>query len=174
MGGNGKDSKKYKLMIIVKISDVKDFMKKLFLKEIFDNFLLVSTDIKTASDFKIDGKRNKEWYDEENEADTDYIKWKEVREQAAFLIKGERPPLFIKSVFRLSEENTAKLAVKADESADIKSLGMFFTLKFDGKELFITTGVSYYDFLKTKRFEEFWNENLLKFLKYFDIYTEKV
>ena len=107
MGGNGKDSKKYKLMIIVKISDVKDFMKKLFLKEIFDNFLLVSIDIKTASDFKIDGKRNKEWYDEENESDTDYIKWKEVREQAAFLIKGERPPLFIKSVFRLSEDNTA-------------------------------------------------------------------
>lgn len=158
-------------MIAFKIVDVKDFMNKLLIGEVFDNFLLVSFEITNYAKITIDGVNNEAWY--EDEASGRYVAWKEVREKISSLLKGDRVPLGIKGVFRLSEENTDKTAAKLGiKDAAEKDYGLFFTLKFEKGEINIVTGVSVTDFLMSKQIGNLWDEDLLKFLKYYQIAVE--
>jgi len=158
-------------MIAFKIVDVKDFMNKLLIGEVFDNFLLVSFEITNYAKITIDGVKNEVWYEEE--VSGRYVTWKEVRDKISSLLKGDRVPLGIKGVFRLSEENTDKTAAKLGiKDAAEKDYGLFFTLKFEKGEINIVTGVSVTDFLMSKQIGNLWDEDLLKFLKYYQIAVE--
>jgi len=158
-------------MIAFKIVDVKDFMNKLLIGEVFDNFLLVSFEITNYAKITIDGVKNEAWY--EDEVTGRYVSWKEVREKISSLLKGDRVPIGIKGVFRLSEENTDKTAAKLGiKDAAQKDYGLFFTLKFEKGEINIVTGVSVTDFLMSKQIGNLWDEDLLKFLKYYQIAVE--
>ena len=158
-------------MIAFKIVDVKDFMNKLLIGEVFDNFLLVSFEITNYAKINIDGVKNEAWYEEE--VSGRYVTWKEVRDKISSLLKGDRVPLGIKGVFRLSEENTDKTAAKLGiKDAAEKDYGLFFTLKFEKGEINIVTGVSVTDFLISKQIGNLWDEDLLKFLKYYQIAVE--
>lgn len=158
-------------MIAFKIVDVKDFMNKLLIGEVFDNFLLVSFEITNYAKITIDGVKNEAWYEEE--VSGRYVTWKEVRDKISSLLKGDRVPLGIKGVFRLSEENTDKTAAKLGiKDAAEKDYGLFFTLKFEKGEINIVTGVSVTDFLISKQIGNLWDEDLLKFLKYYQIAVE--
>ena len=155
-------------MIAFKIVDVKDFMNKLLIGEVFDNFLLVSFEITNYAKITIDGVKNEAWYEEE--VSGRYVTWKEVRDKISSLLKGDRVPLGIKGVFRLSDENTDKTAAKLGiKDAAEKDYGLFFTLKFEKGEINIVTGVSVTDFLISKQIGNLWDEDLLKFLKYYQI-----
>ena len=158
-------------MIAFKIVDVKDFMNKLLIGEVFDNFLLVSFEITNYAKITIDGVKNEAWYEEE--VSGRYVAWKEVRDKISSLLKGDRVPLGIKGVFRLSEENTDKTAAKLGiKDAAEKDYGLFFTLKFEKGEINIVTGVSVTDFLMSKQIGNLWDDDLLKFLKYYQIAVE--
>lgn len=158
-------------MIAFKIVDVKDFMNKLLIGEVFDNFLLVSFEITNYAKITIDGVKNEAWY--EDEVTGRYVSWKEVREKISSLLKGDRVPLGIKGVFRLSDENTDKTAAKLGiQNAAEKDYGLFFTLKFEKGEINIVTGVSVTDFLMSKQIGNLWDDDLLKFLKYYQIAVE--
>ena len=158
-------------MIAFKIVDVKDFMNKLLIGEVFDNFLLVSFEITNYAKITIDGVKNEAWY--EDESSCRYVAWKEVRDKISSLLKGDRVPLGIKGVFRLSDENTDKTAAKLGiKDAAEKDYGLFFTLKFEKGEINIVTGVSVTDFLISKQIGNLWDEDLLKFLKYYQIAVE--
>lgn len=158
-------------MIAFKIVDVKDFMNKLLIGEVFDNFLLVSFEITNYAKITIDGVKNEAWY--EDEVTGRYVAWKEVREKISSLLKGDRVPIGIKGVFRLSEENTDKTAAKLGiKDAAEKDYGLFFTLKFEKGEINIVTGVSITDFLMSKQIGNLWDDDLLKFLKYYQIAVE--
>ena len=158
-------------MIAFKIVDVKDFMNKLLMGEVFNNFLLVSFEINNYVKITIDGERNKAWY--QDEIMGRYVSWREIKDRVSSLIKGDRVPLSIKGVFRLSEENTDKMASKLGiKGAVEQDYGLFFTLKFEKGDINIVTGVSVTDFLMSKEIGNLWDEDLLKFLKYYKIAVE--
>lgn len=159
-------------MVAFKIVDVKDFMNKLLIGEVFDNFLLVSFEISSFAKVTIDGLRNEVWY-EDSESLGKYLNWKELRNKVSLLVKGDRIPLTMKAVFRLSQTNTEKVAAKLGiNDAVEKDYGLFFNLKFENNEVNIVTGVSVTDFLISKELGNLWDEDLIKFLKYYQIAVE--
>ena len=159
-------------MVAFKIVDVKDFMNKLLIGEVFDNFLLVSFEISSFAKVTIDGVRNEAWY-EDSEGLGRYLSWKELRNKVSLLVKGDRIPLTMKAVFRLSETNTEKVAAKLGVNDAVeKDYGLFFNLKFENNEVSTVTGVSVTDFLISKELGNLWDEDLLKFLKYYQIAVE--
>lgn len=160
-------------MVGYKIVDVKDFMNKLLVGEIFDNFLIVSFEIISFAKITIDGSRNAAWYEDESKSPERHVSWKEVRNKISLLVKGDRVPLVMRAVFRLSAENTEKVAAKLGvKAAAEKDYGLFFTLKFENNEACIVTGVSVTDFFISKELGNLWDEDLLKFLKYYQIAVE--
>ena len=79
----------------------------------------------------------------------------------------------MKAVFRLSEENTQKVAARLGiNDAVERDYGLFFTLRFEKNEANLITGVSVTDFLINKQIGNLWDEDLLKFLKYYQIAVE--
>ena len=54
-------------MIVFKILDTKDMMSHLLLKETFDNWFLVEAQVTTFARLGIAGRRNRNWYDQEND-----------------------------------------------------------------------------------------------------------
>ena len=160
-------------MIAFKIVDVKDFMNKLLIGEVFDNFLLVSFEIIGLTQVTIDGVRSEDRYNEEGKIKSRYVSWKELKDKVSLFVKGDRIPLFMKAVFRLSEANTEKVASKLGvKDAIEKDYGLFFTLKFEKNEANIVAGVSVTDFLIGKEIGNLWDEDLIKFLKYYQIAVE--
>lgn len=161
-------------MIGLKIIELKDFMNKLLIGEVFDNFLTVSFEIVNFVEITIDGTRKSDWYDGEAPGDR-YVSWKEIKEKVAGLVKGDRVPLSMRAVFRLSADNTEKVAGKLGVMDSVaKDYGLFFTLKFEKGELNLITGVSVTDFMIGKQIESLWEEDLLKFLKYYGIAVEEL
>ena len=63
----------------------------------------------------------------------------------------------------------SKLGIKGAVEQDY---GLFFTLKFEKGDINIVTGVSVTDFLMSKEIGNLWDEDLLKFLKYYKIAVE--
>ena len=160
-------------MIAFKIVDVKDFMNKLFIGEVFDNFLLVFFEMNAIVKLTIDGTRNEAWIEDEDKELGRYVSWKELRSKVFLLVKGDRVPQAIKIVFRLSETNTEKVTAKLGiNNAVEKDYGLFFNLKFENNEVNIVTGVSVTDFLISKELGNLWDEDLIKFLKYYQIAVE--
>lgn len=161
-------------MTILRITDVRDFMNKLLLGDVFDNFLLISFELNNLVKINIDGIRNKA-RDEDAELKSRYISWKEIRTDICALVKGGKVPDSLKGVFRLSESNTEKLTgSSALNNIKEGDNGLYFNLKFERGELNLITGVSAADFLISKELESLWEENLIKFLKYYKIEFERL
>lgn len=165
-------------MIALQVADVRDFMNKLFLGEVFDNFLLSELEVANAATIQITGKRNQSWYGTEEWEDIrerSYVTWRELRPLAFQIIKGQRTPLSMKGVFLLSEENTARvlerngLPFKPEEVG-----GLYLNLRYDGKELKLVTGVSLKSFSTDKSLERQWDKDLRVFLKHHEIAVEEL
>ena len=70
-------------MLALKIIDVKDFMNKLLIGEVFDRFFLVEASVTTFNVFTIDGRLQQDFFDTDT-ADSlksksiDYSLWRET------------------------------------------------------------------------------------------------
>lgn len=157
-------------MIALKINDVKSFMSSLLLQSVFDNFLLSEFEIQTTQKFQMWGKRNKEWFtDEEWEAcpNQEYLSWGETKPIAYHLIKGNKTPLSFKIIFLLSSSNTDKLIAKGGNEFQKENIdGLCLNIRFDKGELQLITGTSLKIFTLDKSLEQSWDANMKLFLNH--------
>ena len=153
------------------IQDIRDFMKKLLVGDVFDAFLLSEASITTYATFRIDGQFHPEYLSaQEAELLTaercGYTLWRRVRPFFFDLTKGKNTPLRFHIVLRLSPANTEKLltqsgvAVRADEVG-----GLFLNIRYDDRRLTCTSGVSLRTFLPDKSLEFAWDSMLEKFFR---------
>ncbi len=157
-------------MKIYNISDLKDFMNKLLLSDTFDYFLLEEGTIITANGFQIDGRVRKEFYTKEEQEDEnlcpyEFSLWKDIRPLCFQLIKGKRTPLSFKFVLLLMPAHMEKILANGGFS-DNGSLVKAFTLtiKYDGSNAMLVTGLSTNTFLMDKTPEQLWDDAFRKFL----------
>ena len=91
-------------MLALKINDVKSFMNQLLIGDTFDSFSLVEASITTFSNFTIDGKIHKDFFDTDtvqnmNFNDSDYCPWKELKSYCFSIIRGKLLPIQFRIVF---------------------------------------------------------------------------
>ena len=100
-------------MISLTLTNVKNFMSHLLLKETFDNFSFIEGEIITFNTFRIDGYMQKDFFDSEEEI-PEYSLWKNLREFCFSLIKGKKTPLGFHFVFSLNSKNISRLIEQKD------------------------------------------------------------
>ncbi|WP_313133404.1 DUF5721 family protein [Anaerocolumna sp.] len=163
-------------MISLKIIDVKDFMSKFLISNVFDNFLLTELDISTFTHFHIDGRLNKEFYsNDELEilGERKYPKWSEIKPFAFSIIKGSKLPIFIKTVFALSSENIEKVIQKSGIQMKEEEInGLFINIKYEKENLYIITGTSIKTFTLDKTLDQVWDGYVKDFLRHYEIAVE--
>lgn len=165
-------------MTALRVLEVKAFMAQLFLKEAFDGFLLHELEIQMASQFKINGRLSRKWYDSEeleSLGDREYAQWKELRNFAFQMIKGNKSPQFMKIVFSLPKENVKKVIERSGSGFLPEQVeGLFLNLKYENGILLLVTGSSVRVFSMDKSLEEEWDKEVAAFLKKYSIPCEEV
>lgn len=164
-------------MIALHIADVKDFMSKLLIQNIFDNFYLTELEITTFTKFQIQGRINRSYYSsDELEAlhDRSMVKWSEVKPFALQIVKGNKTPNSFHIVLQLADENVEKLIINAGipmNPGDVS--GLYMHLKFEGGKLNIITGTGIKTFTMDKTLDKEWDDMTKKFLKRQEIIFEE-
>lgn len=158
-------------MLALKINDVKKFMNLLLLGDTFDYFSLVEANITTFSNFTIDGRLYKDFFDTDTAqnldfADSSYCPWKELKSYCFSIIRGKLLPIQFRITFQLSPSQYT--AIFTDSSFPFSSkqvCGLNLNIQYKNKELFCTTGISSDTFLLDKQPELTWDSAVLKFFQ---------
>lgn len=145
-------------MIAWRISEVKDFMAKLLLKETFDRYLVTEAEITTLQTVRIQGRVRREWFDNDEEAQLypeGYIYWRDLKSLAYQMVKGRKTPLFMKLVFRLPKEILEPFLEAAGTGVSPSDVdGLFWNLHYERSGLIVTSGVSMRMFTLDKTLEQ--------------------
>lgn len=164
-------------MLVCTVTDVRDFMEKLFLKDTFDGFQLMEAVIVTANTFVIDGHIREEYYTKEEWeqlAEKKVSRWKELRPLCFQMIKGKKTPESMKLVFRMADSGVEKLLIQSGLTFQLTDVeGLFFNVRYENDKLQLTSGVSMKLFTMDKSLERFWEQRLQGFLKQAEIVCEQ-
>ncbi|MCI9053290.1 MAG: hypothetical protein HFI05_15500 [Lachnospiraceae bacterium] len=163
-------------MVACKVIDIKGFMAKLLLKEIFDEFLVIEAEISTDIRFSIDGHIQEEFFtiEEREELPKERIAlWKRLRPICFELIKGKKTPKNMKIVFRMKQEMVRSLLQETGlpyREEDIE--GLYLHIRYEKESLYCITGVSMRIFTMEKGLEHSWDKKVQEFLKTSEIFYE--
>lgn len=165
-------------MIAVHIIDVKDFMSKLLIGDIFDTFWMTELEVLTGNQFKVNGHLNQNWFDQE-EAEAigtrEYAKWKEIKPLAFQIIKGNKTPQVLKIIFMYPKNGIPKFLEEIGSNFRVEEVeGLFLNIRYEKNVLHIVTGVSISTFSLDKSLEKEWDEKIKSFLKSKEIALEEI
>jgi len=148
-------------MLVCTVNNTKKFMSLLLKENTFDKFELRSAVITTFTTFEIDGKLNKEYFNEESLPDGDFCRWESVKQFAFDIIKGNHLPKFIKIVFAASPALKDKIAPQSSV--------LFLNVTFENNNITLITGSSMKTFTMDKTAEYTWDEYIKRFLNKYEI-----
>lgn len=163
-------------MIAGTITDIKDFMNQLLVKDSFDSLLLCEATLHTATTLSISGKLNMDFFDtaeKETMTETTYASWSMLKPLFFQAVKGKKTPSAFKLVFMLPKHNQDVLVLKHNlplSSEDIA--GLYFNVYFEENKLSLTSGTSMRIFTTDKRIEQIWDDSLRGFLASHHIHLE--
>ena len=145
-------------MLALRIIDIKDFMNKLLIGEVFDHFSFIESSITTFNTFTINGKLQHDFFDTDTksallEKSAEYSLWHDVKPFCFSVIRGKRTPLNFKIVFELSHEQVQSLLRNESLPSDIPVRNFYLNIQYKNQALLCTTGVSYTSFSLDKRLD---------------------
>lgn len=157
-------------MIVLRITQLKNFMNRLLCTETFDRFPVSETSITTFTTFAIDGSFHLDFFDKETAGELNtrgrtQLLWLDVKKFCYSVIKGKRTPLQFKIVFQLPEKNCEKLIADYELSFDPEQIfGLFLNFQYNGEQLLLTTGTSLKLFTMDKSLDRAFDDAVRKFL----------
>ena len=164
-------------MVALKIEELKDFTRKLFVEEVFDWWMMREAVITTFNMFTIDGRIRKGYFMEqelEEKGIGELSPWKLVRPVCFSLIKGKRLPESFRITLQLSGARVEQFlqSVQPDFKAEQVS-GLYLNIRYEEQKLYCVTGTSLNVFTLDKKIEQEWDETVKRFLREREIvYTE--
>lgn len=164
-------------MIALKMEEMKDFTRKLFVEEVFDWWMMREAVITTYNTFTIDGRIRKGYFTEqelEEKGIGEMSPWKLVRPVCFSLIKGKRLPESFRITLQLPGTRVEQFlqSVQPDFKAEQVS-GLYLNIRYEEQKLYCVTGTSLNVFTLDKKIEQEWDETVKRFLREKEIvYTE--
>jgi hypothetical protein len=164
-------------MVALKIEELKDFTRKLFVEEVFDWWMMREAVITTFNMFTIDGRIRKGYFMEqelEEKGIGELSPWKLVRPVCFSLIKGKRLPESFRITLQLPGARVEQFlqSVQPDFKAEQVS-GLYLNIRYEEQKLYCVTGTSLNVFTLDRKIEQEWDETVKRFLRKREIvYTE--
>ena len=159
-------------MIFITADSTKDFMAKLLVSDVFDDFKLQEANIITSVIYTIGGRIHPEFFsDDERENITgEFIPWKELKHVVFGLIKGKNPPVSFRMTLLLDKaQSDALIRKKSPEGANTPLRALVINIRFENGTIGIVTGTSYDSFVADKSADEIWDKAFCEFLVSKDI-----
>ena len=157
-------------MIILQITQLKNFMNTLLRLETFDRFPVSEESITTFTTFSIDGSLHTDFFDPDDaqllkEKGRTRLLWKDVKSFCYSVIKGKRTPLQFKFVFQLPQAACEKMIADHALPLEIENVfGCFLNFQYKDGKLLLTTGTSLKIFTMDKSLDRVFDEEVRQFL----------
>ena len=146
-------------MLLINIKDIKNYTTRLFVEDVYDDYLFVEGTVTTFSTFSISGRTNMDYYSEDEKKNVEkYARWGQLRPIFFDIIKGKKLPLDFKLVFMAAPSLTSDIG--ADPLCD----SFFANIKYNGSTISITTGTSSNVFSLDKTSQNLWDKYVCNFL----------
>ena len=155
-------------MVALRIQDLKEFTKKLFIGETFDKWMVREASVVTYNRFAIDGAVRRGYYSEEERQEQgigEYSFWKIIRPFCFSLIKGKSLPDSFAIVFKLPPAQTARFLEAHGLSWKPEETGLYINVRYEDQALYCVSGLSVNQFTMDKSLEHEWDEAVKGFLK---------
>lgn len=147
------------------IENTKNFMSKLLIGDVFDDFLLEEASIKTYNIFNIDGRIIPEFYDD-YEFGYEFSLWKDIKPICFELIKGKQTPVSFHFILQLKPEEINKIMLKAGSALSTNEIKSFtINIKFSAGEITIISATSMHSFIPDKSPDQIFDKYVEDFLK---------
>jgi len=181
-------------LIALKITDTRDFMKKLLIENAFDAFVLTEASVTTFTTFHVDGTWHPDFYEDDPAGDAvsshsstagdtlsvsgsaapSCLTWKLVRPVFFAIIRGSHTPNHFRIILKLGEPSARAMLLRAGAGDAAKQTdALFLNLTYSGGNLSCTTGVSMKQFTMDKTADRLWDEAVQRFFQNHKIACEK-
>ena len=162
-----------RVMVALKVEDVRSFTSKLFVKEDFDRFLVKEINIITYNSFTIDGHVRQGYYTQEELEENrieDFSSWKMLRPLCFSLIKGKKLPGSFHIVLSLAPGDVEKFAASLGTGIDGSQIqGLYLNIRYEDGALYCITGTSLNFFTLDKTLENEWDNAVKVFMRSHEI-----
>ncbi len=158
-------------MLTLQVSDIKDFMSKLLISDLFHDWRVKELSITTYNTFQIDGLIHKDFYSsDEPEAvaqnPEEYSSWTELKPFCFAVIKGNKSPLRFRFVFCLGRVQIQQFLAAAGLSFKAEDIGgLYLHCLYENSVLHCTTGTSMNIFTMDKSLDHTWDDYVQEFFK---------
>ena len=165
-------------MLAFHILDIKDFMNKLLIGDLFDLFYVHEVSITTFNTFTIDGRLRKDFFDTDSAAALEesgqrFSLWKDIRPFCYSIIKGKLTPVGFHIVLQLPAEKIQHLlTTQAPDVSPDSISALYLNIQYKDKTLVCTTGISFHTFVPDKRPGLIWDQTISSFFKNHQIQCE--
>lgn len=165
-------------MQAIEILDVRAFMQLLFQTDTFNEYELVSADLKTELGYSIDGHINRDYYEDESEnlplTGHTFLPWSIAKDKIFQLIRGKKTPSRLKIILRVNPEQLHSMLTYENSSLNPNDIdGVFLNILFQEQKLNVICGVSYKIFTLDKGLENVLFDDFVTLLKSNSISIEK-
>ncbi len=144
-------------MVTLPITNNNLFMSCLLKQSLFDLFEVREVTLHTSYKMHLDGKRNIDFYDtEEEEGLSEYLSWYELRPHIFELIKGSKSPTYLKIILSTSPSKTQEISDAAST--------FFLNITYKEGAISCITGTAYTSFSLDKTPEQTWDQKMTQFL----------
>lgn len=155
-------------MVNIHIEDKKAFTSNLFIKNTFDDYLLVEASITTFNTYTIDGRIQRKFYsDEEYEelGSPRFSRWGDMRKICFEMIKGSRTPIKFKIVLKLPLEKTEAIVKKGGTALTENDVeGLLLNIRYENDSMDCITATTLKIFSMDKSVEEEFDRYINKVL----------
>ena len=156
-------------MVALKIEDLKGFTSKLFVGDVFDQWLLREATITNFNVFTIDGRIRHEYYTKQEMEENSIGRlspWKTIRPICFSLVKGKKLPGSFHLTFQLSPAGQERFLKEAQLDFPAEQIGgLYLNVRYEDHVMHCVTGTSLNVFTLDKRMEQEWDQAARQFLK---------
>ena len=161
-------------MVAMKIEDIRQFTTKLFLREVFDLFLVREAVIVTFNTFRMDGHIRKGYYTREELEEhpvEELSAWSVLRPVCFSLIRGKKLPESFQITLQLASEDVQQFLQNNQLAFTPEQIqGLYLNIRYEEGMLYCITGTSLQVFTLDKNLEEEWDRTAGVFLKKQEIF----
>ena len=147
--------------------EIKEFLNGLFTDERYDSFYLFSLKLDSDVSYDIDGKINRDFYDEkefEELVEKDYICWRDMKKTIIGFMREGKLPVKMKLILMFNKDNVNRLIEMNNIPIHPENVrALFMNVLFSDDKLLITTGTSLNIFTMDKTLEELWDKTVEKY-----------
>lgn len=165
-------------MIALRIENIKQFTSKLFVGEVFDQFLVKEANIVTFNTFTIDGNIRPGYYSKD-EAEEEKIgklsAWNMIKPFCFSLIKGKKLPGSFRIILQMPGEGKRSFLTSRGIPLTADQVnGLYINIRYEEEILTCLTGTSVSIFTMDKTLDEEWDHAFKCFLKQNQITFEEM